>query len=158
MAKKSKIKMEQEFPLECLSGGEVPPDELVARGMADLERELTAQFREERSVEVEIAKHMEGIQGSLIKTLGQDDKVAAGVRGLKEVDARLGKQRLAAVRVPKEEQRIFLGSVGATVPPPYNYQWTWNSTSGSPSLSVAANKNTGAMSFDILEQWQRCEW
>lgn len=149
MAKKSKKRMEKEFPLECLSGGDSPPDAVVRRGMADLEKELTTQFREQRAVDVEIAKYMKGLQAPLIKTLGQDDRVAAGVRGLKEIDARLGKQRLTLARAVKEKQRIFVGSVGATVSPPYNYEWTWNATSGSPSLSVSANRATGQMSFSI---------
>src|SRR5262249_9727625 len=52
-------------------------------------------------------------------------------------------------QVSKGWTRIFPGSIGATVAPPFNYQWTWNATSGGPSLSVSANRNTGQMGFSI---------
>jgi hypothetical protein len=46
-------------------------------------------------------------------------------------------------------QRIFTGSIGATVTAPYDYPWTWSTSTGSPQLSVSADKTTGRMSFDI---------
>jgi hypothetical protein len=48
----------------------------------------------------------------------------------------------------KENQRIFTGSIAATVVPPFSYQWTWNAGSGGPDhLDVSANRATGRMDF-----------
>jgi hypothetical protein len=46
--------------------------------------------------------------------------------------------------------RIFSGSIGATVTPPYDYQWTWSAVSGNPDEnSETADHNSGDMSINI---------
>jgi hypothetical protein len=34
-----------------------------------------------------------------------------------------------------------------TVAPPYNWPWTWDATSGAPSVSAAANEKAGTISL-----------
>lgn len=149
MAAKSRKRRVQDFPLEFLYGGKPAPEKLVRRGMADLEKELTRQFRDEHAKENEIAKSMKAVHGPLIDVASRNERAAAGVRQLRERDARLGKQKLTVPGTPEEKQRIFAGSIGATVTPAYNYRWTWNATSGGPSLGVSASNNTGQMAFNI---------
>jgi hypothetical protein len=137
------------FPLEFLYGGKAIPESLVLRGMKDLERELTRQFQADRRIEIEAAGHIQKTREVWLQPYAQDERLRQAVAGLSGIDARLGKQKLAPPKLKADKQRIFTGSIGATVTPPYNYQWTWNSTSGSPSLSVTADRNTGRMSFSI---------
>ena len=149
MAKKVKKDSGTEFPIEFLYGDKAPPQSVVRRGMADLEKELTSQFRGEREVEIETASYMKQVQDPLIQLFGRNKEIAAGVKGLSQLDARLGKVELKPPTLSEETQRVFAGSIGATVTPPYNYDWTWNTTSGGPSLSVSANRTTGQMGFNI---------
>ncbi len=141
----------RDFPLESLYGGKAAPEALVRRGLADLEKELDRQFQTERAVELETAKHLKKVHGPLLNVVAKDGRAAEGIRGLRGLDNRLAKEnrRLAPPKVAPEAQRVFTGSIGATVVPAYNYQWTWNATSGGPALSVSANRNTGQMGFNI---------
>src|SRR5262245_33676815 len=91
-----------EFPLEFLYGGKAASEALVRRGMADLERELTKQFRDERAAEIEAAKHLEKAHSPLLDVIGRDDRVATGVRGLRAIDARLGRQKVVAPKGKKK--------------------------------------------------------
>jgi hypothetical protein len=47
-------------------------------------------------------------------------------------------------------ERVFLGSIGATQGPPYDYQWTWSAVSGNASEnSESADAGSGDMSINI---------
>jgi hypothetical protein len=59
----------------------------------------------------------------------------------------------ALPQAPEVTQRIFTGSIGATVTAPYDYPWTWSIAAGSPDLFVSADKTTGRMSFNIWSNW-----
>ena len=137
--------------LESLYGGQIAPEAIVRRGLADLERELGRQFKDERAAELEAAKHLRRLQAPFLDALGKDARSEASVRELRLLESRLGKgsQKLIAPRVRPDVQRVFAGSIGATVVPAYNYDWTWNATSGGPSLSVSASRNSGQMGFNI---------
>jgi len=144
-------KKDSGVPLQFLYGSKAPPESVVKRGMLDLENELTRQFRQERKVALDVARHQRRISSPLIESLKKSRDVAAAVRRLRALHASLGrKRRLGPPKYPKDETRIFPGSIGATVAPPFNYQWTWNATSGGPTFIVSANRNTGQMGFDIF--------
>lgn len=117
--------------------------------MKDLEREITSQFETDRKIELEAAGHFNGIRETLLRGYEDNRKIVESVSGLRQLDARLAKEKLEFPKSITEEQRVFTGSIGATVVPPFNYQWTWNATSGGPALAVNANRNTGRMDFNI---------
>jgi|GEM_PF-1282918 hypothetical protein len=147
MAQKSKSV--EDFPVELLSGGKPVAEKLVRRGMLDLERELTKQFNEERDLEVEATGHMSQVRDALLTKAISTDQMATGVRGLRALDYRLSKAKLNLPKIPSQKRSIRTGSIVANVVPPFTYQWTWSATSGNPSLSLAANRTTGQMSFNI---------
>jgi hypothetical protein len=106
------------FPLEFLYGGKAIPESLVLRGMKDLERELTRQFQADRRIEIEAAGHIQKTREVWLQPYAQDERLRQAVAGLSGIDARLGKQKLAPPKLKADKQRIFTGSIGATVTPP----------------------------------------
>jgi hypothetical protein len=143
----------EEYRLEFLYGQEAPPEDEVLRGMQNLEEEEKGRFDRQRRNEREKGDHEKKVRRPLLDVVGKDNQAKEGVQRLQEMDANAGQQRreveAEAPEVPMEVQRIFTGSIGATVGLPYNYGWTWNATSGNPALSVSANKTTGKMGFGI---------
>jgi hypothetical protein len=49
-------------------------------------------------------------------------------------------------RKQAQTDRIFSGSIGATVVPPYDLDWTWSQQQGEPdNLQTSADRNSGTM-------------
>jgi hypothetical protein len=124
----------------------VKKEKLLA-GMTQWEKELDEQFRANAR------------RRALVRKLARDLRP-------KEIDAAIEKERRKAcekaraalrklpppkplaVKVPKHEDRIIIGSLGATYGPPYDVQWTWSETQGDPpSPQVSADANTGTLSL-----------
>ena len=144
-----------EYRLESLYGQEPPPEEMVLGGMAHLESELTRRFERRLEQQRQTSVHQEKVRRPLIEVVRQDPEAAEGVRGRREQAAswkREHAQQLLEVplpQAPEVTQRIFTGSIGATVTAPYDYPWTWSTTTGSPGVSVSADKTNGRMGLDI---------
>jgi hypothetical protein len=75
--------------------------------------------------------------------IGKDQQAFQGVQGLSRL-SQTARKKLTAPQV-KDSQHIFVG--GTRVAAPFNYQWTWNATSGNPTVSVSADSNSGTMYF-----------
>jgi hypothetical protein len=93
-------------------------------------------------------KGFQPLAEALSTALGAEG-VQAVTRRFSTLDERLGKQELTHPKVDDVEERIFAGSIGATVVPPYNYQWTWNAQVGGASVGVNANRNAGTLGFNL---------
>jgi hypothetical protein len=133
------------FSVEDLYGRKPASEASVRKGMVPLERELAEEFKAQRAEEEELARHMDVVRDGLLPERGKD-RLKQAVEGLKKLDAKANKAKLSPPDVEPHHQRIFLGSVGATVVPAYNYGWTWNAQSGGPALNVSANRNNGQIS------------
>jgi hypothetical protein len=75
-----------EYRLESLYGQEPPPEDLVLRGMADLESELTRRFERHHEHQRQARVHQEKVRKPLIDAVSQDPQSAEGVRGLRELE------------------------------------------------------------------------
>lgn len=53
--------------------------------------------------------------------------------------------------VPKVEPRLLIGSLGAMVPPPYDFGWQFESTYGDPPTFSENVRADGVMAFDISD-------
>ncbi|GEJ59096.1 hypothetical protein [Anaeromyxobacter diazotrophicus] len=136
------------FPVEALFGGKIAPPALVKRGMADLEQRLNQRFRAGEAARREHLAALAKVHGPLRDLLGENEKVAAGVKQLRALQARYAKEQLAAPAAPEAKERIFTGSIGATVVPPFSYDWSWQASSNSPDEAASsADRGTGRMSF-----------
>jgi hypothetical protein len=139
---------EEVVSVESLFGGQVADEKTVLAGMSTLETSLKADFYSALEQRDAMAPVKETVRGALVEVIGRDQMTALAedVRGKV---ASFAERELASPETVQQTQRIFLGSIGATVGVPFNYQWTWSAGTGSPSLSVSANRTTGLMSFGL---------
>jgi hypothetical protein len=144
-----RTRRQTEITADFLVGKKIAPAAVINRGMKTIERQLQAEFRDEVKAETELDKRMSKIQSRLLSVVEKDPAVKREIQNLKKIHTREGKRKLTFPPLVREVESIFTGSIGATVVPPYNYQWTWNASSGNPTVSVAANRNTGTMNFGL---------
>ena len=133
------------LPFESFYGVELPARAAVLGGQRRAERELLREFRESTARSKQLTAASNRTHAALLDSLKKDKRTADGVRGLRQLHDRLSRQTLRVPTGPKASQRIFTGSIGGTVVPPYNYPWTWFSTSGSGSHTESANVSSGAI-------------
>ena len=143
----TKSAFNKEIPIEALFGNYIAPEKMVLTGMKDLEYELNKVFKTEVETRRQLENNTQILRDSLT-SIGKDDKNAMAIKALKEMDRKESRMKLERPKFLKENQRIFTGSIAATVVPPFSYQWTWNAGSGGPDhLDVSANRATGRMEF-----------
>lgn len=153
---KRRVGPQDKVPLEFLFGDDIASDSLVLHGMRDLERELNEQFKWERVAAAETARQTGQIYRSFFKGVDNGDHAKAAQNELRKLDTRLAKRRLKRPKRRKAKQRIFPGSIAATLTPPFNYQWTWKATSNRPSLELSADRSTSDMAFYIWTRGATC--
>jgi hypothetical protein len=116
-------------------GHNPPPQKLVLRGMTDLEKALTQEFRERDQRRARLADVNAPLRDKLLAALGKDDPAWAAYvrkrRGSRELKP---SARVTLPKIRRQKDRVFLGSLGATRVPPFDYQWTWSAKTGSPEL------------------------
>lgn len=150
MAARRQTRKPRTLPFESIYGMEFPARGTVDAGQRSAERELLRQFRGTKALHSELAAASKLVHASLVDSRKQDKRALEGGRRLRQLHDRLSKQRLPFPRVPKSSQRIFTGSIGATVTPPYDYPWVWDSTSGqAPGHTESADINAGTMGFSF---------
>jgi len=142
-----------------LLGHDPPPQKLVLRGMADLEKTLAQRFQELNEQRARLARANGPLWDKLRGLLRKDPTWAASVRRKRRASR---KSRLARrVSVPKalqQKERVFLGSLGGTRVAPFDYPWTWKAQSGSPppggGVDVSAFANSGWMFVGLDTGWK----
>jgi hypothetical protein len=132
---------QREIPVEALVGGKIAPQRAALSGMRGLERQLGAEFKQRVAARDRLARAYKPLQDDLGGALGGGAVETA--RRLKALNAELLKRRLAAPPTLRDEGRIFAGSIGATVVPPFNYQWTWQAQNGNARNFPAATAKDG---------------
>jgi hypothetical protein len=133
-----------------LFGGRSLTQKAALQPMRELERRLTAEFDERTTQRAKLAAPMAALRAPLIEAIAADTGATKAVADLRKL------AEAARTRKPREphraraESNVFAGSIGATHIPPYDYQWTWNATNGSPSVNhQAANRTTGDIAVNI---------
>src|SRR4029453_11644215 len=90
------------------------------------------------------------VREALLQVIGREQMTSV-VQDIQQKATSLQEAReLAPPQIAELPQRIFLGSIGATVTVPFNYQWTWSAGTGSPSIATSADRTTGRMSFSLF--------
>jgi hypothetical protein len=140
--------LNREISLESLYGGRIAPAEAVLEGMRPLEQALNAEFHEQQDRTLQV-------QGRLANELRSEPSGTVDAQRLPET-IRLARDRYSSIQdreLPSpvwapETQRIFTGSIGATVVPPYDYQWTWSATTAGATIqALSADSSKGAVLF-----------
>ena len=140
--------MARPVDLNALYGGHIAAPDVVLKGMAGLEQELSKRHNEQESQRATRRQYIQQGIKPLLDMIGKDQGAIQGVQGLSSLQ-QTSRKMLTPPVVPRESSRLFLLG-GATVAPPYNYQWTWDVISGTPPReSVTANSASGQMHFVV---------
>ncbi len=130
--------------VHLLSGGKPLPSAAVLAGMRGLEQEILRESRRDWSRQLEATKRLNKICAPLVSIIrdgatDRDPSFHPPRSGGKE-------RRLPRPRARREKERIYLGSLGALVPPPYDYSWILAGGGGAVQI---ANASTGELSFGM---------
>ena len=153
---------DERFPLEHFLGGEIASQDQALAGMKVAEEEQARRLDAARESQTALADAVAPLQKSLAESLGPGFEEAAA--NLQRVEQDLSARELAVPDVPREEERIFPGSIGLTRTPPYDYRWTWSvhdgpgSVAHDPEVSVAADNSTGGLGFSLRTKGRANAW
>ena len=143
------LKQRRASVINGILGRDAVPPSIVKRGMASLEKALDRQFRELNRQRAALDRAHAPLRDKLLGPLRKDRAWAESVRKLRATQKTLQAQRAQPVKVPKKKERVFLGSIGGTRVPPFDFPWTWSATSGMPTVSTSADQNAGTMMVGI---------
>jgi hypothetical protein len=136
-----------------LYGGHFLTQEQIEPSLAIQYRQLTAEFDERVKREGVMNEHARKLHAPFVDLVGKDPGRIEAVKGLRELaDAGHRESKTlkhAPVDRPKQTERIFLGSAGAYVPPPFHHL-VWNGVVGVPDTNdQTADGNTGDMNMHM---------
>ena len=128
--------------------GKPAPAAQALRGMERFEAEQMKRFEVRKQSQEQTGKVIQPFRDAFAERTG-GDSLAEAVKGFAELEKGHAHPRPGAPpSVAKAQERIFLGSIGITRVPPYNYQWTWNAKDNNTALAnVAATANNGNQNF-----------
>src|SRR6266568_8884814 len=123
-----------------LLGHDPPPQKLVLRGMADLEKTLAQRFRELNEQRARLARANAPLWDNLRRLLGKDSAWAATVRRQRRASRKsLPSRRFSIPKPLQQKESVFLGSLGGTRVWPYDYEWTWKAPAGLSEFWIGAS-------------------
>jgi hypothetical protein len=135
------------LPVSGLYGMEAPSSEEARRGLAELERRFEQQATARAARVGGAEAQSRALRGALNLTGSSTDELTAVVRQLRQEQGRGAKRKTVPPRVKRARPRLFTGSIGATLTPPYDYSWTWHAGNGGPDVNTAsANNGNGTWS------------
>ena len=144
MAKKSEISVKD------LYGGRSISADNVRRSMAALETRLKAEFKERARLRKQFNVPLKKVRVTLLDTKSKNKAAAETARQMRALHKVASKRKLKRARAVAVDTSIFTGMSGATVAPPFDYQWTWGAVDGKAESNVeTANRATGALALNL---------
>jgi hypothetical protein len=148
-------------PLEAFSGGKPASSRQVLRGMKALEEEQKRRFEARKQEQAALAAAHAPLRDALASQLGDATRATAG--GVRALQKRRRRAKLASPSRLETEAAIWCGAVGVRRTPPYDYQWTWHAKDDSSATdAVSATASSGEESFwlvnddDGAHAWGAC--
>ncbi len=143
------LKERRNSVIKGILGHDAVPAAVIKKSMAELEKVLDRRFRENHEQRVTLARAHAPLRDKLLAPLRKDSDWQKSIRNLRTVQKSFQSRRAQPPKVAKKKERVFLGSIGGTRVPPFDYPWTWSATSGSPVAVTSADVNSGQMSVDV---------
>jgi hypothetical protein len=135
--------LDEQVTVHSLYGGRIAAEETVLAGMRSMEERLDAEFAADAARTARMQAPVDDFRTALMGGAGNAEEVGEAVRRLRDSAPRF-EPSLPRPERRREVSRIFTGSIGATVAPPYDYGWTSNRTSAGAVVSkVTADRTTG---------------
>jgi hypothetical protein len=133
--------------LRSAQGGVGFSQKIANRGMQSLEETLRAKSLAAWSRQKESALQLNKIYSPLLPLEGTDAHMAEVLRGFRSRHGRKLRP-LKSPAVQNDPAHVYLGSLGARVPPPFDFAWVLPNT----AVGESANATTGTMGFTI-DSW-----
>lgn len=131
-----------------LFGGRFLAPEVVLQSMGTLEERLDAEFHERTRLNAAIAEQARRAAKPILALANEDQGGSDAVAELRQISARLRDRELRDPHRADVKEGVYVGSIGAVVKPPFDYQWTWSAVNGNPSDNTeTANSSSGKMSL-----------
>ncbi len=134
--------------VHSLCGGKIASRKIALRGMRGLEKELTTRSARDWARQREVTKQLNRVYAPLRKISGDDEYVDELLRGFRSRYSGFRKRKPSRPTSRKDTERIYLGSLGARVAPPYDYSWVFRDPDPG-DVGLTANAANGEMSFLI---------
>lgn len=143
------LKRRRSSLIKGILGHDAAPRSIIQRSMADLEKALDRRFREVHQRRMTLARAQAPLRDKLLSEARKDPAWANSIRKLRGLDKSLHSARVLPPKLVKKRERVFLGSIGGTRVPPFDYPWTWSAATGTSTVSKSADVNGGQMSVSI---------
>lgn len=135
------------LPASALYGMTPPTQEEAQHGLAELQHRFERQAEARTARAARAADHARALHGALNVTGAAADDLTTLARSLRQEQERGAGRTTAPPRARRARPRLFTGSMGATLTPPYNWSWTWEAGNGGPATNTAsADNNNGTWS------------
>jgi hypothetical protein len=131
-----------------LFGGRFISPEAARRSMAALEKQLDADFAARTRLRKQLTASPEKISAPFLDA-SEKGAAASAARELRRLHHVARGLKVQRPRIVKVNGGIFTGLSGATVAPPFDYQWSWSAVSGDDpgDNSVSADRASGDLSL-----------
>jgi hypothetical protein len=116
--------------------------------MINLEKEMAKKAAKDWERQHEVTRYLNNAYAPLRNVLCDPEHLSEMEQGHRSHQDRFRSHKMHSPVRPKEQTRIFLGSLGARVPPPYDYEWTYRDPDPG-DVGVGANGTTGELGFNI---------
>ena len=133
-------------------GQDIPPQKVVLRGMADLEKTLARHFQETENQRARLAEANTPLRDKLLGIIGKDPAWAASVRRGRHVRQKSMASRRISRTIKLPDADAFIALNGGTRVRPFDYAWTWSAKAGgSPTdiLEVKADTKWGELEINL---------
>ena len=121
--------------VRSLLGHDAPPQKLVLRGMANVEKTLMQRFQQQNKRRARLASGNALLRDKLLGLFGGDPGWAADVRRKWRASRKSPPFRRIKLRKGlRQKDHISLGSLGGTRTWPFDYQWSWYAITGPAGL------------------------
>ena len=133
-----------------LYGGRSISAETARRSMAALETRLRAEFKERTRLRKQFNEPLKKVRVTLLDTKTKNNAAAETARQMRALHKVASGRKLKRVRTVAVDTGIFTGMSGATVAPPFDYQWTWGAVDGKAQSNIeTANRTTGTVALNL---------
>ena len=139
------------LPVSALYGMPPPGEEEARRGLASLQHRFEQQAAASAAKARRAQTHARALRGLISVPDTSADERSDLLRAQREENERSARRHTRGASARKARPRLFTGSIGATLTPPYNWSWTWEAGNGSPATNMAAADNANGT-------WSVSDW
>jgi hypothetical protein len=127
--------------VSALYGMAAPSQEQARDGLAGLQSRFEQRAAAQAARLTGAAAQTRALHEVLDVTKASGDQLASVVRGLRQEQEHGARRKTNPPKTRRARSRLYTGSIGATLTPPYNWSWTWHAGNGGPDINSASADN-----------------